>query len=205
MTRLDIISSYIKDGEKVLDVGCDKAHLSRILARRGIYSIASDIHKHIIDEAISLTNDELKKYITFKVGDGITIEDESKYTLVLAGMGTYTILDIISNSKKKFKKIITISNNNHNILRKEMTRYGYKVYSEEIIKEKNKYYNLIVFVKGHKEYSKEELIIGVNHKNKLLLKEKNDILISKYKEILCKKDIKEIKDVLDVLLSYDNY
>ena len=76
MTRLDSISSYINENELVLDVGCDKAHLSRILAKRKIYSVASDIHPHIIEEAISLTSPELIKYITFKAGDGVTIDDE---------------------------------------------------------------------------------------------------------------------------------
>lgn len=199
MTRLDVISSYISEDEKVLDVGCDKAHLSRLLAKRGIYSVASDIHKHIIDESTRLTSDELKKYITFKVGDGITISDEENYTLVIAGMGTYNILDIINRSKKEFKKIITISNNNHDILRKEMLKYGYVVNSEEIIKEKNKYYNLIIFVKGNKNYTKEELIIGINHKNKDLLKEKNNMLIEKYKEILKNKYIKELDDLVKIL------
>lgn len=203
MTRLDVISSYIKDGEKVLDVGCDKALLSRILARRGIYSVASDIHIHIIDEAISLTNDELKKYITFKAGDGITIDNESEYTLVLAGMGTYTILSIISNSKKEFNKIITISNNNHDILRKEMLKYGYAVKEEEIIKEKNKYYNLIVFTKGYLDYSKEELIVGLNHNNKELLREKNIFLINKYKKILKDKYVEEIDDLVKILENYN--
>lgn len=199
MTRLDVISSYISEDEKVLDVGCDKAHLSRLLAKRGIYSVASDIHKHIIDESIRLTSDELKEYITFKVGDGITISDEENYTLVIAGMGTYNILDIINRSKRKFKKIITISNNNHDILRKEMLKYGYVVNSEEIIKEKNKYYNLIIFVKGNRNYTKEELIIGINHKNKDLLKEKNNMLIDKYKEILKNKYIKELDDLVKIL------
>lgn len=202
MTRLDVISSYIKEDEKVLDVGCDKAHLSRILARRGIYSIASDIHNHIIEEAKSLTNDKLKQYIIFNVCDGVPNIDESEYTLVLAGMGTYTILDIISNSKKDFNKIITISNNNHDILRNKMLKYGYVVSSEEVIKEKNKYYNLIIFIKGYKEYTKEELIVGVNHKNIDLLKEKNNYLIKKYKDILNNKYIEELDDVVKILENY---
>lgn len=44
-----------------------------------------------------------------------------------------------------FNKIITISNNNHDILRSEMIKLGYYIKEEEIIKDKSKYYNLIVF------------------------------------------------------------
>lgn len=202
MTRLETISSYINDGELVLDVGCDKAHLSRILAKRKIYSVASDIHPHIIEEAISLTSPELIKYITFKAGDGVTIDDEENYTLVLAGMGTYTILKILENSKKEFKKVITISNNNHDILRTEMLKYGYKVDCEEIIKEKKKYYNLIVFIKGKKEYSKEEILYGYNHKNKILLKERNDYLINKYTKILKHTNNKNLVEKVEILKNF---
>ena len=37
----------IEDNEKVLDVGCDQAHLSELLAKRKIYSIASDLRENI--------------------------------------------------------------------------------------------------------------------------------------------------------------
>ncbi len=202
MTRLETISSYINNGELVLDVGCDKAHLSRILAKRKIYSVASDIHPHIIEEAISLTSPELIKYITFKAGDGVTIDDEKNYTLVLAGMGTHTILKILDNSKKEFKKVITISNNNHDILRTKMLKYGYKVDCEEIIKEKKKYYNLIVFIKGKKDYSKEEILYGYNHKNKILLKERNDYLINKYTKILEHTNNKNLVEKVEILKNF---
>ncbi len=202
MTRLEKISSYIKNNEKVLDVGCDKAHLSRILAKREIYSVASDIKNHIINEAMNLTSTDLKKYITFKVGNGITIENEKDYTLVLSGMGTYTILNIIKNSKKEFKKIITISNNNHDILRIGMLNYGYVIKCEEIIKEKDKYYNLIVFIKGNKKYSEEEILFGCNHKNIKLLKERNEYLIQKYKKILESTKKEELVNKVNILENF---
>lgn len=183
--RIEKISSYIEDNEKVIDVGCDQAHLSELLAKRKIYSIASDIRKNIIDRAEKRINEDLKKYITFRVGNGVTLtEKETDYTLVLAGMGTHLILNIITESIVTFKKIITISNNNHEILRKEMNKKGYIIELEEIIKEKGKYYNLIIFKKGTKNYTEEEFIIGINHQNTLLLKDHNQYLIRKYKNIL---------------------
>lgn len=202
MTRLEVISSYINSNEKVLDVGADQAYLSKLLAKRKIYSIASDIHDYIIEKAIKSTKEEYKSYITFMVSDGVPNINESEYTLVLAGMGSYTILDIINRSNKEFNKIVTISNNNHDMLRKDMLKFGYKVSSEEIIKEKNKYYNLIVFTKGYKEYSKEELIVGVNHKNKILLKEKNNYLIDKYTKILNNQNIERLVEIVNILNNY---
>lgn len=204
--RIECISSYIEDNEKVIDVGCDQAHLSELLARRGIYSIASDLRENIIRRAEERIDEKLKKHITFRVGNGITLkENESDYTLVLSGMGTHLILDILSNTDKTFKKIITISNNNHEILRKKMNELGYISDTEEIIKEKGKYYNLIIFKKGTKIYTKEELVIGVNHQNIELLKEKNRMLTNKYNAILKnikKEQRKELESVIEILKHY---
>lgn len=202
MTRLEVISSYIDDNEKVLDIGCDQALLSKLLAKRGIYSVASDIVPSIIENAKKNLMPLEKEYITFKVGNGITIE-ENDYTLVLSGMGTYNILKILSESKVKFNKIITISNNNHDILRKEMTSLGYYVKSEEIIKDKGKYYNLIIFDTNKRKYTKEDIVVGVNHKNKELLKEKNLYLINKYKDILKSVNSEKLKSVVDILENYN--
>lgn len=195
--RIEKISLYINDDEKVLDVGCDSALLSINLAKRGIYSIASDLRSNIIENAEKNIKENLKKYISFRVGSGITLkEEENDFTLVMAGMGSYLMIDILRSTNKKFKKIITISNNNHDILRREFLSLGYIVDKEEIIKERNKYYNLIIFKEGYKKYKDEELIIGINHINQELLSEKNIILINKYKQILKKlKDVDRIKEL----------
>ena len=204
MTRIDIIASYIDNNDKVIDVGCDQALLGKKLAERKIRSIASDIKESIIENAKKSTKENLKEYIEFRVGDGVTLKsDEKEYILVLSGMGTYTILNIIKNNKVPLKRIITISNNNHDILRKEMNNLGYKITLEEIIKEKGKYYNLIIFSKGKQLLTKEELIIGYNHQNKNLLKEKNNYILNKYKKILNKSNNKELIEIVNIIENYN--
>lgn len=203
MTRLKVISSYINEGEKVIDVGCDQALLSKLLAKRKIHSIASDLRKNIIENAKRNITDEESKYITFRVGSGVTLtSDEKDYTLVMSGMGTYLMLDIIKNTTCRFKKIITISNNNHDILRREMKKLDYYVNLETIIKEKGKYYNLIIFDNKEKDHTEEELLIGYNHQDKLLLKEKNEYLISKYEKILSKTNNEELTKIVNIMKNY---
>lgn len=202
MTRLEKISSYISDNEKVLDVGCDQALLSKILAKRKIYSIASDLRPNIIENAKKNLTPLEKEYITFSVSDGVPNSLNEEYTLVLSGMGAYTILDILKNSNYRFNKIITISNNNHDILRIEMSKLNYYVLEEEIIKEKGKYYNLIVFDNIKREYSKEDILVGINHKNIELLKEKNEYLIKKYTSILNNANNEKLIDIVNTLKDY---
>ena len=202
MTRLEKISSYISDNEKVLDVGCDQALLSKILAKRKIYSIASDLRPNIIENAKKNLTPLEKEYITFSVSDGVPTILNEEYTLVLSGMGAHTILDILKNSNYRFNKIITISNNNNDILRTEMSKLNYYVLEEEIIKEKGKFYNLIVFDNVKRDYSKEQILVGINHKNKELLKEKNDYLIKKYTSILNIANNEKLIDIVNTLKDY---
>jgi len=202
LTRLEKISSYISDNEKVLDVGCDQALLSKILAKRKIYSIASDLRPNIIENAKKNLTPLEKEYITFSVSDGVPTILNEEYTLVLSGMGAHTILDILKNSNYRFNKIITISNNNHDILRTEMSKLNYYVLEEEIMKEKGKFYNLIVFDNVKRDYSKEQILVGINHKNKELLKEKNDYLIKKYTSILNNANNEKLIDIVNTLKNY---
>lgn len=202
MTRLEKISSYISDNEKVLDVGCDQALLSKILAKRKIYSIASDLRPNIIENAKKNLTPLEKEYITFSVSNGVPTILNEEYTLVLSGMGAHTILDILKNSNYRFNKIITISNNNNDILRTEMSKLNYYVLEEEIMKEKDKFYNLIVFDNVKRNYSKEEILVGINHKNKELLKEKNDYLIKKYTSILNNANNEKLIDIVNTLKDY---
>lgn len=197
--RIKTIFKYISSDDLVADVGCDQAFLSEMLAKNNIHSIASDIRKNIIMNAKKRINLNLSKYITFVVGDGLENIPDSIDTLVLSGMGTHTILKILNKSRKQYKKIITISNNNHNILRKEMLKLNYKIDKEEIILEKNKFYNLIVFIQGKENYSKEEVLLGKNHQNIDLLKSKLKLELDKNKKIYKLSNDKKILNEINII------
>lgn len=185
MNRIETIYNLIDKEDKVIDVGCDQAKLGIMLAKRKQNSIASDVSENVINRAkkdIAIL--ELDEYIDLRVSDGLeNIKENEADTLVLAGMGTHTMLEIISNTSLKFKKIITISNNYHDILRSKMNEYNYKVEKEQIIKENNKYYNLIMFKKGQGKYTKKEIHFGLNHIDEEKYKEYLEYLKNKYLKI----------------------
>ena len=157
MNRIETIFSYIDINDKVVDVGCDQAKLGIMLAKRNQKSIASDISENVINKAKTDIKTDL---IDFRVSNGLeNIKEGEADTLVLSGMGTYTILEILSCTNLRFKKIITISNNYHDSLRSKMNDLNYKVSFEQIVKESNKYYNLIVFEPGNYNYSESELYL----------------------------------------------
>ena len=159
MNRIEAIYSFIDLKDRVVDVGCDQAKLGILLAKRNQKSIASDISPKVIERAsLDIRKLGLDNLIDLRVSNGLqNIKEKEADTLVLSGMGTHTILEILNSTKIKFNKIITISNNYHDILRDKMNELNYKVDKELIIKENNKYYNLILFTKGIKKYTKKEL------------------------------------------------
>ena len=158
MNRIEAIYSFIDLKDRVVDVGCDQAKLGILLAKRNQKSIASDISPKVIERAsLDIRKLGLDNLIDLRVSNGLqNIKEKEADTLVLSGMGTHTILEILNSTKIKFNKIITISNNYHDILRNKMNELNYKVDKELIIKENNKYYNLILFTKGIKKYSQKE-------------------------------------------------
>ncbi len=181
MNRIEALYSLIDINDNVVDVGCDQAKLSLMLANRNQSSIACDISENVINRAKKSIDSPL---IDLRVSNGLSnIKEEEADTLVLAGMGTHTILEILNNTKLRFKKIITISNNYHDILREKMNTLNYKVDSELIIYENDKYYNLIKFIEGNRQYTKKELLLGLNHIDKQLYKEYLNYLLKKYENI----------------------
>ena len=181
MNRIEAIYSFIDKSDRVVDVGCDQAKLSLMLAKRNQSSIACDISENVIYRA---KKDIKSSLIDLRVSNGLSnIKEGEADTLVLSGMGTHTILEIIRNTNLKFNKIITISNNYHDILREQMNLLNYIVNKELIIKENNKYYNLIMFKNGKTNYNRKEILLGLNHEDQNMYNEYLNYLLNKYKKI----------------------
>lgn len=195
MNRIEAIYSFIDLKDRVVDVGCDQAKLGILLAKRNQKSIASDISPKVIERAsLDIRKLGLDNLIDLRVSNGLqNIKEAEADTLVLSGMGTHTILEILNNTKLKFNKIITISNNYHDILRDKMNELNYKVDKELIIKENNKYYNLILFTEGTKEYSQKEILLGLNQVDSKQYNEYLNHLLKKYKTIKESSKDKNIK------------
>lgn len=202
MNRIESIYSFIDKNDKVVDVGCDQAKLGIMLAKSNIKSIASDISINVILRAKEDINKlGYSNYIDLRVSDGLSnIKEGEADTVVLSGMGTHTILEILNNTKLRFKKVITISNNYHDILRTKMNDLNYKIDKEIIIKENNKYYNLILFKEGNNDLTRKEILLGKNHIDDNLYNDYLNYLKNKYLSI--KEQSKDRNDKINEVLKY---
>ncbi len=175
--RLEIISSLVSDNSVVGDIGCDHGLLDIYLCqnKKNVKIIASDINKNALENAINnIKKEGLSDKINIRLGSGLNpYKKDEVDTLVLAGMGTYTIIDILKNSSDKLnnvKNIIVQSNTKIELLRREIIKLDYYIDNEIMLIDKGIYYTIISFKKGKKKYTKYELYFGpilLNTRNKV--------------------------------------
>src|SRR5574344_2142526 len=158
--RLELLGSLV-DSTNVFDVGCDHALLSIYLSTNHNVT-ASDISISSIKKA----EDNVKKCksnVKVVLSDGLDELNIGKNDdIVIAGMGTSTILKILKKNINKLSNTIIIqSNNNLDTLRKEMVKLGYYI-DREVSININKYYVMIRFKKGYRKYKYIDYIVGIN-------------------------------------------
>lgn len=164
--RLKRITDFIPSDSYILDVGCDHAFLDIYLAlnRNNVKLIASDINEN----PLKIAKENIKKYnledeITLEKADGVSKINDEVDTVVIAGMGTSTINDIINNDLKKLKnvkKIIISSHTSSFELRENMNKKGFKIIDEAVVFDKGKYYEIIVYSNGYEKLSKLDMKYG---------------------------------------------
>ncbi|MBQ4032160.1 MAG: SAM-dependent methyltransferase [Bacilli bacterium] len=181
--RLKTIIEFLNKEDSVVDVGCDHGLLSIYIKENEIVKkvIASDVNPNALASAIKNIN-EANIDIQTVLSDGIRDVDLSGInTLVIAGMGTSTIKHILADTDKlkHINKIVTQSNNDHEMLRSFMNDIGYYLSNELYIFDKGKWYVTSCFVKDTKKNSKSVLKYGLlnnNEYNKYLIQSKETIL-----------------------------
>ena len=166
--RLEEISSLVPLKARVVDVGCDHGLLDIYLYQNGIVSkiIASDINENALTNAKeNIKNNNLEDIIETRLGSGLEVINlnDKIDTIIISGMGAYTIVEILKNNPEILSTISTIiiqSNTKNYYLRKEITKMNYLIEEEKIVKDNNKYYTIIKFTKGYQKYTKKELYFG---------------------------------------------
>lgn len=178
--RLEMVAQLIEKDSKIIDVGCDHALLDIYLADRNQCSkiIASDNKSGPLEHA----KENIKKYkleskISVKLGDGIDPIENDIDTIVISGMGGLNIIGILkykTHLYKQVKRLVLSPNSDVEKVRKEITRLGFYIDNEVLVKDKNIIYSVISFKRGKRHYNRQELLFGPT------LLEKKDSLFKEY-------------------------
>ena len=181
--RLNAIAQFVDKKDSVVDVGCDHGYLSIYLKEviKVKKIIASDINQNALNSAIN----NIKKSnldIETVLSDGIKdVNLKGINTLVISGMGTSTILHILSD-KDKLKyidKLLLQSNNDHELLRRSLNEIGYYLEDETYTFEKGKWYVTCKFIKLDKKNNEDTIKYGFlnnDEYNKYLLNYEDNIV-----------------------------
>lgn len=188
--RLKTIATFIEPNKRVVDVGCDHALLDIYLTKNELNKcIASDINKNALEGAIK----NIKKYrledkIETVISNGIeNIGIDKNDYIVIAGMGTRTILKILENEQtKKIENLILSSHNEYEYLRINLKKQNFYIENEIIVKERGIYYLIMKLNRNKIIYKKEDYYLGPILKNRkdLETKEYFNYLYNSNKNIL---------------------
>lgn len=197
--RLRSVASFVSCNTSIIDVGCDHALLSvyLYLNKENVKVIASDVNEGPLEKAReNISKFDLTDKIKIVLNDGI--KNLSGFnTVIISGMGGLTVIDILENGNlEKVDNIILSPNNDEDMVREKITKLGYYIDDELMIKEKGKYYFIISFKKGQKiikDFKYSEVLL--NKKDGVYFEYLNNE-VSKNEEI-----IKNLTDEHNVLKS----
>lgn len=194
-TRLKTIASFIDSEDEVIDVGCDHALLDIYLT---LYNhnkcLATDISEGALKQAKSnIYHYGLTGQIKVQVGNGLqNIQNLKDKVIVIAGMGTETILEILNDDRIYEAKCIVISTHTElRLLRRKMVQKDFKIVEEKVALENYKFYVVIKFVKGRKRYTARECYLGP------ILKDDPSYEVMRYYESLYYENINILKKIPD--------
>ena len=216
--RLKKIGDLVEANSVCLDVGCDHALLDIYLVRlnKNIKAIASDIAEGPLEQAKNnIKRERLDGKIEIRLGAGLDTYSDEVDTVIISGMGGRNIIGICKDNPKVLKKIKTLivsPNNYQEDVKKYLCKNGFYIENEEFVKDKRFIYQIIIFKKGKRKYTKKEYFFGpvfIIKKGPLFREyyeremKSREILLTllpknfRYKKYITKKEIQMIKNEIE--------
>lgn len=193
--RLEAIASLVDKDSKVFDVGCDHGYLAIYLSRNHEV-VASDITSYAVDKTLENIKKSKALNITVIKTDGLNNLDINKDdTVIVAGMGSYTIIKMLKDNKDKLPNTLIIeSNNSHSDLRTSLVELGYYM-DKEVVVNDGKLYLIIKAKKGYRKYKDIDYLVGISN-DPLYIKKVLKRYTDMYNDIPYKYIVKKIKTKL---------
>ena len=168
--RLKTIADFVPANSIVGDIGTDHGYLPVYLIEKGIAkkAIGTDISRNSLEKIYQLVKSRgLEKQIDVRLGNGLEVFKPFEVdTLVIAGMGGLLIRDILDKHKEVADSVSNFILQ-PNIAAKELREYLYdnnfEIIDERLVKEWDKYYEVIYAKKG-KAYLKEDIYLEIGER-----------------------------------------
>ncbi len=163
--RLKTVADSVTGGNRVADVGCDHAYIAIHLAENNIAPrvVAMDVNKGPLSKAReNIKVRGLEDRIETRLSDGLDrLNPGEADTVVIAGMGGALMVRILTEGEaalKEVKELILQPQSEIFLVRRHLHANGYRIESEKMVKEEDKYYIIIKALKDPvKEAYEQEL------------------------------------------------
>ena len=156
--RLKFIADKVKAKENVMDVACDHGLLAIYLEKeKNCRVIASDIKKTAIEGALE-NKIKYNSNVEFLVSDGLSKLNEDITTVIIAGLGSQTVIEILDTDLKNVNTLIISVQKDLEDFRRFIHTKGF-IIEESLVFDK-KYYNVFYLTKGKEKYSDIEYKYG---------------------------------------------
>lgn len=153
--RLQAIADMIRPDAHVADIGTDHAYLPIYLVERGkaVRVVAGEVHEgpyHAAQTAIKRTGREDK--IDLRLGDGLAVLEPGEVdTVVIAGMGGHTIVDVLQGRPEVVKllnRLILQPMVAAAAVRRWLQDNGWYISDESLVLDDGRLYEIIVAGQG---------------------------------------------------------
>lgn len=153
--RLEVIAGCVAGVESMADIGTDHGYLPVYLVENALVSraIASDTNQQPLKKAEKIISEQqLEKQIETRLGSGLSVLKPGEVdAVVMAGMGGLLIRDLLEaqpDVAMQKKKLVLQPMNNQAVLRKYLEAAGFGIIREELAREGDRVYQVIVAKPG---------------------------------------------------------
>ena len=163
--RLSMLFDMTPPCAAAADIGADHGFLGARLLESGRCERVEflDISEPSLKKAWCLIRREnLMERADFTVGDGIAAMKKPADAIIIAGMGAPTIAGIIERGLDHLKsaRLILQPNIGVELLRSELTRMGFAICDEMIVRAGGRFYVAMAAEPGRAVYTEKELLAG---------------------------------------------
>jgi len=163
--RLQAVVDLCPKAKIIADIGCDHGLVTAelILQNKTDMVIATEKSEQCLNKAIVLADSiNITPFVSFRQGDGfnaITKHDKIKVAII-AGMGGDEIIHILENKPKKLFNFILQPMKDTPKLREYLITHGFKILVDKLVKEDDKFYNVLSVTAGHENLAELEIYFG---------------------------------------------
>ena len=177
--RLLAVTSFVKKGSRVADIGTDHGYVPIWLIEEGIAesALAMDVRKGPLERAEShIRLYGLEDRIQTRLSDGLKeLRAGEADTVVIAGMGGELMIRILDEGRHMWdslRRLILSPQSELQKVRHFLSQEGFCILGENMVKDEGKYYTVMEVGRGSMEYGSEALY----RYGACLIRDKNPVL-----------------------------